>query len=134
MCHFAFLMPPPAAGREKSFLVWNRPGLSRLILRRRNPASRTVATEAARRKFRAAFLYSDGRAAMNDIPRQTTEPTIITVGELKAELSRWQDNAAVTFRCPLQSQDFRFYRIQTPSNDVVQIELNQYPETPPVLP
>jgi hypothetical protein len=34
---------------------------------------------------------------MNDIPRQTTEPTIITVGELKAELSRWQDNAAVTF-------------------------------------
>jgi hypothetical protein len=90
-------MPPPAAGREKSFLAWNRPGLLRLILRRRNPAGPTVATEAARRKFRAAFLYSDGRAAMNDIPRQTTEPTIITVGELKAELSRWQDNAAVTF-------------------------------------
>jgi hypothetical protein len=71
---------------------------------------------------------------MDDIPSQTSEPTIITVGELKAELSRWQDSAAVTFRCPLQGQELRFYRIQSPSKDAVQIKLNQYPETPPVLP
>jgi hypothetical protein len=71
---------------------------------------------------------------MDDIPSQTSELTIITVGELKAELSLWQDSAAVTFRCPLQGQELRFYRIQSPSKDVVQIELNQYPETPPVLP
>jgi hypothetical protein len=71
---------------------------------------------------------------MNEIPSQAAEPPIITVGELKIELSRWQDNAAVTFRCPLQNQEFRFYRLQSPSKDVVQLELNQYPETPPVLP
>jgi hypothetical protein len=71
---------------------------------------------------------------MNEIPSQAAEAPIITVGELKTELSRWQDNAAVTFRCPLQNQEFRFYRLQSPLKDVVQIELNQYPETPPVLP
>jgi hypothetical protein len=72
---------------------------------------------------------------MNEIPSQTAEgPPIITVGELRAELSRWQDSAAVTFRCPLQDQELRFYRIQSPSKDVVQIELNQYPETPAVVP
>ena len=72
---------------------------------------------------------------MNEIPSQTAEgPPIITVGELRAELSRWQDSAAVTFRCPLQDQELRFYRLQSPSKDVVQIELNQYPETPAVVP
>jgi hypothetical protein len=71
---------------------------------------------------------------MDDIPTPTPEPTIITVGELKAELSRWQESAAVAFRCPLRDQELRFYRIQSLSKDVVQIELNQYPETPPVLP
>ena len=68
---------------------------------------------------------------MNELPSQASEgPPIITVGELKAELGRWQDNAAVTFRCPLQDQELRFYRVQGLSRDVVQIELNQYPETP----
>jgi hypothetical protein len=72
---------------------------------------------------------------MNEIPSQTAEgPPIITVGELRAELSRWQDGAAVTFRCPLQDQELRFYRVQNPSKDVVQIELNLYPETPAVVP
>jgi hypothetical protein len=71
---------------------------------------------------------------MNEIPSQTAEgPPIITVGELRAELSRWLDSAAVTFRCPLQGQELRFYRVQSPSKDVVQIELNQYPETPAVV-
>jgi hypothetical protein len=41
---------------------------------------------------------------MNEIPSQAAEAPIITVGELKTELSRWQDNAAVTFRCPLQNR------------------------------
>lgn len=44
------------------------------------------------------------------------------------------DNAAVTFRCPLQEQELRFYRAQSLSTEVVQIELNQYPETLRVLP
>ena len=73
-------------------------------------------------------------AKMGEIPSQSAEPLSITVGELKAELSRWQDNAAVTFRCPLQDQELRFYRLQSPSKDFVQIELNLYPETPPVIP
>ncbi|MCC8957227.1 hypothetical protein H8B02_28475 [Bradyrhizobium sp. Pear77] len=71
---------------------------------------------------------------MNEIPSQTAEPAIITVGELKAELNRLPDHAAVTFRCPLKEQEFRFYRFQRPSPHVIEIELNQYPETPPVVP
>ena len=72
---------------------------------------------------------------MSELPSQATEgPPIITVGELRAELSRWKDNAAITFRCPLLDQELRFYRVQSLSKDVVQIELNQYPETPLVLP
>ena len=64
---------------------------------------------------------------MSEVPSQSSEgPPIITVGELKAELSRWEDGAAVTFRCPLQNQELRFYRAQSPSKDVVQIELNLY--------
>jgi hypothetical protein len=74
-------------------------------------------------------------ADMSDIPIQSAEgPPIINVGELKAELSRWPDGAAVTFRCPLQGQELRFYRVQSPASDVVQIDLNQYPETPTVIP
>ena len=69
---------------------------------------------------------------MTDIPSQAAEPPIITVAELKIELGRWSDNAAVTFRCPLLSQEFRFYRVQSPARDIVQLELNQYPETPAV--
>lgn len=60
------------------------------------------------------------------------EPPILTVGELRSELSRWPDDAAVNFRCPLQEQEFRLYRFQSPSPAVVEIELNQYPETPGV--
>jgi hypothetical protein len=72
---------------------------------------------------------------MSDIPSQAAEgPPIITVGELMAELDRWPRDAGVTFRCPLQAQELRFYRIQSPTNDIVQIELNQYPETPAVAP
>jgi len=65
---------------------------------------------------------------------RTPQPTRRRIGELRAVLSRLQDNAAVTFRCPLKDQELRFYRVQSLSKHVVQIELNQYPETPLVLP
>jgi hypothetical protein len=72
---------------------------------------------------------------MNDIPGQAFESApIITVGELISELGRWPSDAGVTFRCPLQGQELRFYRVQSPLKDIVQIELNQYPETPVVGP
>ncbi len=70
---------------------------------------------------------------MSDIPSQAAEGTIITVGELMAELGRWPHDAAVTFRCPLQDQELRFYRVQGPSKDFVLVELNLYPDTPPVV-
>ena len=36
---------------------------------------------------------------------------ILTVGDLKSELSRWSaDDAPVTFYSPLREQEFRFYR------------------------
>lgn len=66
--------------------------------------------------------------------KQRKEPPVLTVGELRLELGRWPDHAAVNFRCPLLEQEFRFYRFQTPSPDVVEIELNIYPETPRVAP
>ena len=67
---------------------------------------------------------------MNDMPSQASEgPPIITVAELMT-LGRWPRDAAVTFRCPLQGQELRFYRVQGPAEDIVQVELNQYPETP----
>lgn len=69
---------------------------------------------------------------MSDIPSQSAEGTIITVGELVTELGRWPHDAAVTFRCPLQDQELRFYRVQSPSKDFVLIELNLYPDTPSV--
>ena len=62
------------------------------------------------------------------------EPPLLTVGELKVELDRWPNHAAVNFRCPLRDQEFRFYRSRSPSQGVVEIELNEYPETPPVIP
>ena len=67
-------------------------------------------------------------------PNPQEERPLLTVGELKVELNRWPDHAAVHFRCPLKGQEFRFYRSQSPSRDVVEIELNEYPETPPVVP
>ena len=65
---------------------------------------------------------------------ENKELPFLTVGELKVELNRWPDQAAVNFRCPLRDQEFRFYRVQSPSEGVIEIELNEYPETPPVIP
>ena len=39
-----------------------------------------------------------------------TEPVpLLTVGDLKSELSRWSDDTPVTFRSPLKEQNYRFY-------------------------
>jgi hypothetical protein len=64
----------------------------------------------------------------------TTEMAIITLGELISELCRWPDRAAVKLRCGLLEQEFRFYRLQERSKDVIEIEINPCPESPPVAP
>jgi hypothetical protein len=61
-------------------------------------------------------------------------PPIITVGELIDELCRLPDTAAVNFRCPMLEQELRFYRLRRRSKGVVEIEVNTYPESPPVAP
>lgn len=58
---------------------------------------------------------------------------LLTVGDLKIELSRWADEVPVTFRCPLRDQEFRFYRYHF-LDYALTIEINEYPELPPVLP
>jgi hypothetical protein len=61
-----------------------------------------------------------------------TEPVpILTVGDLKSELSRWSDDKPVTFYSPLMAQEFRFYRYR-PNDSVLVLEINEFPETPPV--
>jgi hypothetical protein len=44
---------------------------------------------------------------------------ILTVGDLKSELSRWADETPVTFRSPLNEQKFRFYRYRPAENLLV---------------
>jgi len=49
-----------------------------------------------------------------------TEPVpLLTVGDLKSELSRWSDDTPVTFRSPLKEQDYRFYRCRPGDNVLV---------------
>ena len=59
---------------------------------------------------------------------------LLTVAELKVELGRWSDQATVKFRCPILDQEFKFYRSHSPAFNVVEIVLNTYPQTPPVIP
>ena len=61
-------------------------------------------------------------------------PRIITVGDLIDELCRLPDTAAVNLRCPMLEQDFRFFRLRKRSKDIVEIEINAYPESPSVVP
>jgi hypothetical protein len=56
---------------------------------------------------------------------------ILTVGDLKSELSRWSDETPVNFFSPLKEQEFRFYRCR-PSEDVLVLEINEFPETLPL--
>ncbi|MGB8607541.1 hypothetical protein [Bradyrhizobium sp.] len=61
-----------------------------------------------------------------------TEPVpILTVGDLKSELSRWSDETPVTFRSPLKEQEFKFYRYR-PGENLLVLEINESPETAPV--
>jgi hypothetical protein len=57
---------------------------------------------------------------------------ILTVADLKTELSRWSDDAPVTFYCPLEGQEFRFYRYRTGEGCLV-LEINEFPETSPAV-
>lgn len=61
-------------------------------------------------------------------------PPIITVGELIDELCRLPDTAVVHFRCPMLDQELTFYHLRKRSKDAVEIAINTYPESPPVVP
>jgi hypothetical protein len=61
----------------------------------------------------------------------TESVPILTVGDLKSELSRWSDETPVTFRSPLKGQEFRFYRYRQEKNVLV-LEINEFPKTSPV--
>ncbi|AHY52720.1 hypothetical protein BJS_00090 [Bradyrhizobium japonicum SEMIA 5079] len=56
------------------------------------------------------------------------------MGELIDELCRLPDTAVVHFRCPALDQELTFYRIRKRSKDAVEIAVNTYPESPPVVP
>ncbi len=61
-----------------------------------------------------------------------TEPVpILTVGDLKSELSRWSDETPVAFHSPLNEQEFTFYRYRQEKNVLI-LEINEFPETSPV--
>jgi hypothetical protein len=57
---------------------------------------------------------------------------ILTVGDLKTELARGSDDAPVNFYSPLKEQEFRFYRYR-PGADALILEINEFPETSPVV-
>ena len=56
---------------------------------------------------------------------------ILTVGDLKSELSRWSEDTTVTF-APLREQEFRFYRYR-PIGRALILEINEFPDTPQVV-
>jgi hypothetical protein len=68
------------------------------------------------------------------IREAVVHPPIITVGELIDELCGLPDSAVVNFRCPMLEQELKFYRLRKRSKGVVEIEINTYPESPPVVP
>ena len=68
------------------------------------------------------------------IREAVVHPPIITVGELIDELCRLPDSAAVKFRCPMLEQELKFYRLRKRSKDIVEIEINAYPKSSPVVP
>ncbi|MET4802718.1 hypothetical protein ABIA96_005319 [Bradyrhizobium sp. LB11.1] len=61
-------------------------------------------------------------------------PPIITVGELIDELCRLPDTAIVHFSCPMLDQELTFYRLRRRSKEAVEITINTYPESAPVVP
>jgi hypothetical protein len=61
----------------------------------------------------------------------TESVPILTVGDLKSELSRWSDETPVTFHSPLKEQEFRFYRYGSQKNVLV-LETNEFSKTSPL--
>lgn len=59
---------------------------------------------------------------------------IITVGELIDELCRLPDTAVVHFRCPMLDQELTFHRLRKRSKEAIEIAVNAYPNSPPVVP
>jgi hypothetical protein len=45
----------------------------------------------------------------------------------------WSDDTPVTFESPLKAQEYRFYRYR-PCDKALVLEINEFPETPAVLP
>jgi hypothetical protein len=68
------------------------------------------------------------------IHKPVVHPPSVTVGELLNELCRLPDAAAVSFRCPMLEQEFTFLRLRKRSKNVVEIEINARPESPPIAP
>ena len=66
--------------------------------------------------------------------RTVVDPPLLTVGELIDELCRLPDTAVIHFRCPALDQELTFYRLRRRSKDAVEIAVNTYPESPPVVP
>ncbi len=59
------------------------------------------------------------------------DPPIITVGDLIDELCRLPDTAIVSFHCPILEYELTFYRLRKRSKDIVEIEVNAYPQSRP---
>ena len=70
----------------------------------------------------------------NAMHRPLVDPPLLTVGELIDELCRLPDTAVVHFRCPALEQELIFHRLRRRSKDVVEIAVNAYPQSPPVVP
>ena|SRR3569623_957849 len=66
--------------------------------------------------------------------RATAHPPIITVGDLIDELCRLPDTAVVHFRCAALDQELTFEHLRKRSKDDVEIAINAFPESPPVVP
>ena len=73
----------------------------------------------------------DRAAWYNHGPDMPSSRAKLTVGDLKSELSRWSDETPVTFRSPLQEQEFRFY-LYRPADNLLVLEINEFSETAPV--
>ena len=74
--------------------------------------------------MRAIEAIRKGLSMMEPVP-------ILTVGDLKSELSRWSDESAVNFYSPLREQNFKFYRYRAGENVLI-LEINEFPETSPL--
>jgi hypothetical protein len=96
--------------------------------------ARLTAVERDHSRLRRRPDLTAGWSVQARIKWMTEPVSILTVGDLKSELSRWSDETPVTFRSPLNEQEFRFYRYR-PAENLLVIEINGFPETSPeVLP